>query len=78
MASGSTRESGVSGLGRAPIAFVPARGAVVLGVDEQRDATDIIGDARMPAFQMELPLWIMSSTWPRSSSALYGLATKGP
>lgn len=32
MASGSTRASA--------IAFVPARGAIVLGVDEQRDATD--------------------------------------
>ena len=27
------------------IAFVPARGAIILGVDQQRDAADIIGDA---------------------------------
>ena len=26
------------------IAMIPARGAIILGVDQQRDAADIIGD----------------------------------
>jgi hypothetical protein len=31
--------------GERAIAFIPARGAIVLGVDEQRDAADILRDA---------------------------------
>ena len=38
-----------------PIALIPARGALVLGVDQQRDAADIIGDpnATMRGAQQE-------------------------
>ena len=42
-ASGNTSESVVET--KSAIAFIPARGAFVLGVDQQRDAADILRDA---------------------------------